>query len=80
MADFRSPGEGNRAALLSNLDEVESILLDGNTASAVKKLENIRKHLDGCGTEADGNDWIRGCDAQVQVRELVDLLIGNLGA
>jgi hypothetical protein len=80
IGDFRSPGEGNRAALLSNLDEVETILLAGNTASAVKKLENVRKHLDGCGTQADGDDWIKSCSSQLQVRDLVDLLIGNLGA
>ena len=43
------------------------------------KLENIREHVDGCGAEADGDDWIRTCSEQVQVRELVDLLIANLG-
>jgi len=80
LSVFRSPGEGNRAALLSNLDEVEAILLDGDTPSAVKKLQNVRKHLDGCGTQADGDDWIRGCTPQVQVRNLVDLLLTNLGA
>ncbi len=76
--DFGSPG--NRVALLSNLDEVEAILLDGKTASAVKKLQNVRKHVDGCGTQPDGDDWIQDCSSQTAVRELVDLLIGNLGA
>ena len=66
--------------LLSNLDEAESLLLDGKTAAAVKKLQTVRKHLDGCGTEADGDDWIRTCSAQVLVRGSVDLLIANLGA
>ena len=80
LGDFRSPGAGNRDALLSNLDEVESILLDGKTAAAVKKLQSVRKHLDGCGTDADGDDWIRTCSAQVPVRGVVDLLITNLGA
>jgi hypothetical protein len=80
LGDFRSPSEGNRAALLSNLDEAETILLDGNTASAVKKLQTVRKHVDGCGAQADGDDWIKTCSAQVQVRALVDLLIANLSA
>ena len=80
IGDFRAPGEGNRAALLSNLDEVEGLLLDGDTGVALHKLENVRKHLDGCGVEADGDDWIRNCSAQVPVRTLVDLLMTNLGA
>ncbi len=46
---FRSPGAGNRDALLSNLDEVESILLKGDTAGRGEELQNVRKHLDGCG-------------------------------
>jgi hypothetical protein len=75
--DFGSAG--NRVALLSNLDEVEAILLDGKTPSAIKKLQNVRKHLDGCGTQPDGDDWIQDCSSQTAVRELVDLLIGNLG-
>jgi hypothetical protein len=45
-------------------------------------LENLRKHVDGCagamGT-ADKNDWITDCDAQLQVRALVDALILSLG-
>lgn len=76
--DFGSAG--NRVALLSNLDEVEAILLDGKTASAIKKLQNVRKHLDGCGTQPDGDDWIQDCASQASIRVLVDLLIGNLGA
>jgi hypothetical protein len=79
IGDFRAPGEGNRAALLSNLDAVEGLLLDGDTRAALHKLENVRKHLDGCGAEADGDDWIRSCSAQVPVRTLVDLLMTNLG-
>jgi hypothetical protein len=77
--DFRAPGEGNRAALLGQLDAVESMLLQGKTAAAVHKLENVRARVDGCGTEADGDDWIRSCSAQVPVRDLVDLLNANLG-
>ena len=75
--DFRSAG--NRQALLDNLDNVESMLLNGKVAGAVHKLENIREHVDGCGTEADGDDWIHSCSEQEQVRDLVDLLIANLG-
>ncbi len=78
VGDFRAPAEGNRDALLVQLDAVEAMLLDGKTAGAVHKLENVRAHLDGCGTKADGDDWIRDCGAQVPVRDLVDLLIANL--
>ena len=55
------------------------MLLGGKVAGAVHKLENIREHVDGCGTDADGDDWIRSCGEQEQSRDLVDLLIANLG-
>jgi len=41
-------------------------------------LDNLRKHVDGCGASADNNDWIIDCPAQLEVRALIDLLIANL--
>ncbi len=75
---FRSPG--NRNAIFSHMQAVESKLLAADVEKAVKKLNQLRTHLDGCGAEPDNNDWIRTCPEQIEVRDLVDLLIANLSA
>jgi hypothetical protein len=73
-----SPGKGLRNALLQRLENAEREVARGQIAQAIQHLGNLRAHLDGCGTTADGNDWIVDCDAQTQIRELLDLLIANL--
>jgi len=67
-----------RNALLQRLENAEREVARGQIAQAIQHLGNLRAHLDGCGTTADGNDWIVDCDAQTQIRELLDLLIANL--
>ena len=47
---------------------------------ALEKLMSLRKHLDGCGSAPDRNDWVRNCADQIKIRALVDLLIANLTA
>ena len=76
---FKSPSGGTKTALQAVLDEVESLLVQGQTADAVVKLQALRARLNGCGTLAARNDWITDCTAQVQIRGLVDLLLANLG-
>ncbi len=75
---FLGPSQGTRRALQSLLDEVEALLLAGDTAAATRKLVNLRRRLDGCGARPDTNDWIVTCGDQVDVRGLIDLLRGNL--
>jgi hypothetical protein len=55
-------------------------LLDGDDAGAIKKLQQLRKHLDGCGASPDGNDWIVDCADQLTIRARIDLLIAALAA
>ncbi|MGD2043344.1 MAG: hypothetical protein PVJ28_06800, partial [Acidimicrobiia bacterium] len=73
-----SPGKGLRSALLQRLENAERSVARGQVDQAIHHLENLRRHLDGCGASADGDDWIIDCDAQTEVRDLLDLLIGNL--
>lgn len=75
---FVPPGEGTREAMVARLDGVESILLGGQTAAAIRQLENIRRHVDGCGAAPDSNDWLVSCQAQLEIRALIDLLTSNL--
>jgi Tol biopolymer transport system component len=71
---------GNRNALLSRLEAIEQLILAGNTDTAIQELQGLRRRVDGCGTEADTNDWITDCSSQLQVRALIDLLIANLSS
>jgi hypothetical protein len=64
--------------MLSHLDSIEKSVADGHVAQALTKLENLRKHVDGCGATADNTDWIVDCTDQLTVRALIDLLIANL--
>ena len=73
-----STGEGLRNAMLHLLENAERTVARGQTDQAIHHLENLRTHLDGCGATADNNDWIVDCDAQTQIRDLLDLLIANL--
>jgi hypothetical protein len=75
-----SPGKGLRNALLQQLENIERTVARGQIDQAIHHLENLRMHLDGCGATADGNDWIVDCDAQILIRDLLDLLIANLSA
>lgn len=58
---------------------------DGDIDGALSKLMTLCRKVDGCpdvptaGETADHNDWIVDCDSQREIRELIDLLIANLG-
>ena len=59
-----TPGQGHGEAILAQLAKIESQLAKGRTADAIEKLRQLRRHLDGCGSAADRNDWIDDCAAQ----------------
>lgn len=75
---------GQRNAMLSRLENIERVIEAGNTEKAVRMLRNLRRMVDGCpstpivGEKRDRNDWIINCDAQREIRRLIDILIGNL--
>ena len=79
-SSFSPPGQGTRNAILVLLGAVEGKLLAGDVEEALEKLGSLRKHVNGCGSAPDGNDWIRNCADQIKIRGLVDLLIANLTA
>ena len=75
---FKPTGGGTRKAILSILNAAESAALAGNVERAINMLVNLRKHLDGCGSLPDADDWIVNCPDQTTVRSLLDLLMSNL--
>lgn len=80
IPDASFNGPGNKNAFLTRLEGVEASILAGKLAQAVQELENLRRHVDGCGTAADSNDWITDCAAQTEVRALIDTLIASLSS
>jgi uncharacterized delta-60 repeat protein len=73
-------GPGHETAIVKVLNDVEELVAAGDTEGALDKLATLHKHLDGCGSIADKNDWIADCTAQSGVRALVELLMANLSA
>jgi hypothetical protein len=78
-AAFKAPGHSS--AIASHLAEIHALIVAGDTASARSRLEDLRRHLDGCetGAQADNDDWIVDCGAQDEIRTLIDTLIASLG-
>ena len=77
---FKDQSDGLKTAMLARLNDIESAVASGNVSGAVQMLQDLRRRIDGCGTAGDRNDWIVDCALQVRIRELIDLLIGNLSA
>ena len=77
---FKDNGKGPGARYSILIDSIESLVALGNTNTAIAQVQILRTHVDGCGVNADNNDWIVDCTAQVQIRSLLDLYISNLGS
>jgi hypothetical protein len=75
---FRGMGGGTLVSLNGLLDAIERHVAAGRTERALAAIERLRGHMDGCGDEPDGDDWLRDCDEQVRIRGYVDLLSANL--
>jgi hypothetical protein len=75
---------GQCNALLSRLTDIEATIAAGDTEEAIRMLRNLRRIVDGCpdmptsSEMADMNDWVEDCDAQCEIRALIDMLIENL--
>ena len=79
LGAFALKAGGNQTALVKQLDNTEELIAAGDVQGALDSLETLYKHIDGCGSTADNNDWIVDCTAQEEVRGLIDLLVENLG-
>lgn len=72
---------GIRTAFGRICEDIEQNIIDGDCNEAIRKLRNLKKRLDGCYDQLDmpdKNDWIIDCEAQLELRHWVDLLIENL--
>lgn len=73
--------EGNRTAMLARLDNIEREIARGNISQAMHHLLNLRKWVDGCADENDrprGNDKLKDCEAQMDIRAHIDAVIDTL--
>jgi hypothetical protein len=71
---------GNLTAMLSHLANIENQVAMGQVDQAIVELQHLRRRVDGCGATAHKNDWIIDCQAQIQIRDYIDLLISNLSS
>jgi hypothetical protein len=78
LPDSAFRAAGHRTAILAQLAAVEHYMLDGQFDEAAELLENLRKHVDGCGLSADKNDWVVGCAEQIELRQAIDAVLKNL--
>lgn len=67
-----------KVRLLLRLATAEFAVLVGRTDVAIDIIASISTRLDGCGDEPDRDDWVRECDAQLDLRVLIGLLGENL--
>jgi hypothetical protein len=74
---FKKGEAGLRTAVAARAGAIETMFLAGEIEEGITALENLRRRFDGCPPESDGNDWIIDCDAQLRVRDLIDLLIAG---
>jgi len=70
--------QGLRMAMNSILDAAERRIAKRDGAGMIGTLLTLRKRMDGCGVESDGDDWITDCAVQTEIRALVDILIANV--
>jgi hypothetical protein len=77
LPDGAFSAAGHRTAMQSRLANIQQTIADAD--AAISQLWNLRRHVDGCGSTADGNDWIVDCAAQLSVRDLIDTMITGLG-
>ena len=68
LPDEAFAGGGHRTAMQAILDTVERHVAEGRIDEAIGQLENLRRHVDGCGPSPDGDDWIIDCTVQLAVR------------
>jgi beta propeller repeat protein len=69
-------------ALINKLNAVIASIEAGSYADALDKLQNdLLKKTDGCATggEPDKNDWIKNCEAQVEVYPFIIAAIATIG-
>lgn len=50
----------------------------GARDTALSVTASLHERIDGCGTSADGTDWLIDCDAQVVFRELLSMYERNV--
>lgn len=76
-AAFASRPTALRKTIRVQLDRAEAAYARGRSDLGKKAMLALRARLDGCPPRADRTDWISRCSAQLQVRQLLDLVVRN---
>ena len=71
----RQGANGHQTAIVSILDDVEILLLNGEIEDGIRLVQNLRRKVDG-----GNNDWLLNLEARAHLRQMIDLLLANLTA
>jgi hypothetical protein len=70
---------GLRRALQARVSDITRSLDARNPTAALQMLQTLRMRTDGCGANADLDDWVVDCSGQSTLRTKIDDLIKQLG-
>jgi len=76
LSDFGARAQQGR--LLNELYELAQAIFAGSRARSMPLFRKLLRRVDGCGSAADANDWIRACPRQVPVQKLLNAMRPNL--
>jgi Tol biopolymer transport system component len=73
---------GHRTAMLAQLAAIRRDVIESDLTGALSRVETLRRHVDGCedGPPADADDWITDCDAQQEIRRLIDQFVSAVSS
>jgi hypothetical protein len=74
-AAFLTPA--HRGMFLTELADIEALSAQNKLVEARSETKTLRRRADGCGASFDADDWVVTCSAQVEIRVLIDELLGN---
>ncbi len=57
---------------------LQKVIAAGERDDALEIIAALASKIDGCGSEADNNDWITGCGVQAEFNELLEILRRNV--
>jgi hypothetical protein len=75
-SDFK---RGNtRDAMMDRLEKARRALKGNDRGRAVNDLTDLLQRVNGCGSSPDSNDWIIACNAQLEIRNSLNIVIAGL--
>jgi len=72
LSDFGSRAQQGR--LLNELNGLARAIFAGSRARSMPLFRKLLRRVDGCGSTADANDWIKACPRQLPVQKILNAM------